>query len=278
MLTPASGRLLLRLLGPMARAVTWTPLALSGAVGLIALRLTTTDPTLRTLDLLFRFRVAAVALAAGAAFVLDDPSERTCAAVPCPVMLRRVARLALLVPVIVVWWLCAAGLLQSAPTGASFPLARSALEIATLTVGTLAISTARLPRAIEPVGGIAAGPALLALALVAATALPPQLALFVYPANSTWSGAGWRWCALLVVASLGLLAASRDPARRRGQVLRLRFPRLRGLPDESAAEPRRPSAPREHAGSAASPPNPGLRATVREPVRRRGRRRTGRRR
>jgi hypothetical protein len=61
---------------------------------------------------------------------------------------------------------------------------------------------------------VVAAPALLALATVTFL-LPARLALSAPPGSAAWDGAHQRWAALLGLALVAFVLASRDPAHRR---------------------------------------------------------------
>jgi hypothetical protein len=63
-------------------------------------------------------------------------------------------------------------------------------------------------------GGVMAAPALLTLA-TAAFLLPARLTLYAPPDSAEWDSAHQRWTALLGLALVAFLVASRDPAHRR---------------------------------------------------------------
>lgn len=184
-------------------------------------------------------RLAAVALALGAGLVLDDPAAETLAATPTTLAARRALRLLLAVPVLGAAWILVLGLsaqrlpmpaaAATDPSGAmpaggvttavvgtgEMPAGGFTLELAGMVAAALAVAALAI-RVLGDgrVGGVVAGPALLAL-LGAALRLPGRWALFApHPAHPVWAGAQGRWLLALLVATTVLTAASRDPAAR----------------------------------------------------------------
>lgn len=186
------------LVRPTLRSASWTPLAAGGALALAFLALT--DPGLAQL------RLAAIALCVGAAFALDDAAATTVASAPTPLWARHALRLGLaLVPLALlwalVWWLAdEASWAVSLELGAMLALTMAAAALAAQIRG-------------DGRGGVAAGPALLALLSGGYLLLPAHLGLFpAGPEDPFWASAHERWALVLVAGLLGLLTAGRDPA------------------------------------------------------------------
>lgn len=191
-----------RLAAATLRAISWLPLLAAGALGLVLLLLG--EPTIT------RLRLVAVALCAGTAFALDDPAAETLASSPTTLLVRRLVRVALVLPVVAALWalLVAAG---GQPADAALALELAALLAVALTATAVAARFAPDGR-----GALAAAPALLVLLAAAAIALPDRWTLLAWgPADPHWAGAHGRWALVLVLALLALLQVSRDPARRR---------------------------------------------------------------
>ena len=186
------------LVRPTVHSASWAPLAGAGALALAILALG--DPGIG------RLRLAAIALCVGAAFSLDDAAAATVASAPTPLWARRALRLALaLVPLAalwtLVWWLA---------DGASGALS---LELGAMLALTLAAAALAVPLHGDGRGGVAAGPALLALLAAAYLLLPARLGLFPGgPNDPLWAPAHERRALVLAAGLLGLLLASRDPA------------------------------------------------------------------
>ena len=194
---------------PSLRTAAWVAVLPAGALGLGVL----------TLDgpVVLELRLAAVALAAGAAFVLDDPAAETIAASPTPLLFRRLLRAALALPVVAALW---ALLLLHADAAPAWALT---LELAAMLATTLAVAALAAPLVPDGRGGVAAAPALLVLLGAAALALPDGLTLFAAgPLDARWEASHERWASVLVAAVLAFVYASLDPGRARLLALRAR--------------------------------------------------------
>jgi hypothetical protein len=208
-------RLVPALLVPTARAVGWLP-ALAGfavSLGLLALAVRPGLP-LAPADLPRWVRYAMIVAALGYAFLLDDPSEPTTEGVAGSLLLRRTLRVVLLLPATAAWWVAVVWRVRAVHPQLPLPIAALTLEAAALLTVTLALAAAGSRLAPEHRGGVVAAPALLALA-TAALLLPARLTLYAPPDSAEWEPAHQRWTALLGLALVAFLVASRDPAHRR---------------------------------------------------------------
>jgi len=202
------GRLLI---APTARAMAWAPAAIAAGIALAIvgndLR-RTTDPFLATMSL----RNAALALAAGAAFVLDDPAAPTIESLPPSAMFRRAVRVGLLVcSVLPVWTTLAIASSMRAP---GVPVAALTLETAAtvafvVTAAAVMIKTGRL------VVGALVVPMALVFRMIGER-LPDRWTLFGgFPGTNLWTEAHQHWGSFLVLSLAVLLVSTLDPARRR---------------------------------------------------------------
>ena len=194
---------------PSVRTAAWVAVLPAGVLGLGVL----------TLDgpVVLELRLAAVALAAGAAFVLDDPAAETIAASPTPLLFRNLLRAALALPLVAALWTV---LLLYADVAPAWALT---LELAAMLAATLAIAALAAPLVPDGRGGVAAAPALLVLLGAAALALPDGLTLFAAgPLDARWGASHERWASVLVAAILAFVYASLDPGRARLLALRAR--------------------------------------------------------
>jgi len=208
-------RLVPALLVPTARAVGWLPAlaALAVSLGLLALAVRPGLP-LAPADLLRWVRYAMIVAALGYAFLLDDPSEPTTEGVAGSLLLRRTLRVVLLLPATAAWWVAVVWRVGAVYPQLPLPIAALTLEAAALLTVTLALAAAGSRLAPERRGGVVAAPALLVLA-TAAFHLPARLILYVPPDSAEWDSAHQRWTALLGLALVAFVVASRDPAHRR---------------------------------------------------------------
>ncbi len=215
----------LLVLGRAFRLVPWWHLGLGlvAAFGLAATRRTgyLDDPV-------FGLRVAAVALAATAAFVFDDPATNLLDSKPIPGWLQRTARLVLVVPAVVAgWWVLVAWMeapLKAVDEGlASVPRLALSVELAALVGIVWAVATLT-QRSGRESGGMAAALTLFAVVVVLLM-LPERWAVFASPAAEplagepslrweAWIDAHRRWAALAVVAWVAVVVGLRGSALR----------------------------------------------------------------
>ncbi|MFC4591686.1 pectinacetylesterase family protein [Sphaerisporangium corydalis] len=209
-------RILSPLLRSTARAITWRPAAAGAVLGAAILlvpealsaRLTATHLT--TLA-----RIAAICVALGAAFLLDDPATRSTSAVPVPRLARNLVRAAVAGPAVALWWALTLGLARTTghhEAAAHLPVAALTLEAATLPVAALALAAVAQRRTTDGNTGVVAAPALLLLAAVA-WFLPHPAALLLTPADPGWEASHHRWAAVLAAALVAFLWAGHERPR-----------------------------------------------------------------
>ncbi|SRR6266516_979800 len=196
-----------------AQAVNWVP-PLAGtllAVAVVAFFLAREPARAgagNLFGLLAVLRIAALALALGAGFALDDPAWETLASSPAALPLRRGLRVLLVLAALAPAW---TGMLWLAAHASNPPLRLPALaltvELAALVTVALAVAAIR--------GGAAAGPAILAILMGMALSGRRVTMLVFDPEDPQWTPAHRRWSLLLVLAVVVLVQASRDPAHRR---------------------------------------------------------------
>ncbi|MBO3742337.1 hypothetical protein [Actinoplanes flavus] len=207
-----SVRVLPLLVLPAARATPWTAFLAAAGVGLAIVAVPAAFRVeLGVDDLVGLLRAAAVCGALGLAFLLDDPAARTIATVPAPRPIRYAARAGVIIPAAVAWWAVILAV-TGAGAGAALPLGGVTVEAAALACVALAVGAVRLRS--SDAGGIVAAPAVLVL-VVAASRIPPDLALYVPPGDDRWAAAHDRWAVLLAAAVAVAVWAVREPTRRR---------------------------------------------------------------
>jgi hypothetical protein len=210
-------RTLYPMLRSTAHAITWRPTAAGACLGLAILlvpealttRLTGTQLTMLA-------RLAAICVALGAAFLLDDPATRSTPTVPTSRLARNLVRVALAGPAVALWWALALGLAKT--TGhpaatAHLPVGALTLEAATLLAAALALAAIAQRRSPDGNTGVLAAPALLLIAAVT-WYLPHPAALILTPADPNWTASHGRWAAVLATALVGFWWAGHEPARR----------------------------------------------------------------
>lgn len=197
------------LLVPTARRAPWGPLA-GCAVGAMAVTwLVASRDTATTGQVLTALRWSAVLLAAGAASVLDAPTEDDLAGAGLPVWHRRLLALLVVgIPTVATW---ATALAIPDPP---LPWAAVSLEAAALVLLGLAVASTRRARAASVPAGVVAV-ALPTVLLIAGAMLPARWQLLAHPADvNAWRDAHGRWAWLAVGATVAIAIAARDPARR----------------------------------------------------------------
>jgi len=202
------------LLRPTLRAVPWISVAAGALLGLILVAVPASLVELEPRGWATVLRLAAVAGAVGAAFLLDDPADRTTVVMPTPRLLRRAVRVALLLPLLALWW-AAALLALRALAGAAqvdgLPLAGLTVEAVALLAAAIAI--AALAGGTGD-GGVTGAVGVLAGALLAC--LPPRpYALVLEPADPAWDGVHGMWALVIAAALIAFAVAGRDPGAQR---------------------------------------------------------------
>jgi hypothetical protein len=199
-----------------AHAVAWRPMMLGAALGLAVLLVPEaltgrlTGAHLTTLA-----RLAAICVALGAAFLLDDPATGN-SPLPIPRLARNLARVALAVPAVALWWTLTLTLVKTTghhAAAAHLPVAGLTLEAATLLATALALAAVAQRRTADGNTGVVAAPAVLLLAGVA-WFLPYPAALILRPTDPGWTASHYRWAAVLAVALVAFRWAGHERGRR----------------------------------------------------------------
>lgn len=252
-----------------ARLVPWWHLAAGAVLALVPIWLTQRGPQASPAGTVSMLRLAMLPLAVSAAFTLDDPTLNSTAHAPMPVAGRLSVRLALILPVIAASWVgllgfaaSASGLAASTAAGwALLPVGALSLELAALLALTLAAARVAGRWLSMDDGGLAAGPATLAIAFVLYFLVPSRWAFYLpYRASAftgraprgltDWTAAHQRWAALGLAALFMLAWFSRDPGRYRlraasGGHLRDRSPAAAGNQIVSSTRQRHESPPQD---------------------------------
>ena len=222
-------RQLVALTGRVAQLVPWWHVLIGGAPAFayVGIVIATTAPGIPTM--LWAVRIGMIPLAASAAFVFEDPTEAWLAATPVSVRLRRVLRLALLLPVLVIVWV---GLLAFAGTGApavadgaALPVGGLSLEFAGVVGVVVGVAGLSMWRETNLPSGLVAGPMAPAVAVVAAFApaglvfwadwVPAPPAVPLDDLNwRVWVAAHQRWAAVAAVGLVGAWWSGRDRGAR----------------------------------------------------------------
>ena len=209
---------------PTARVVSWGPALFAAVVGLgyVALEAPGAYIDYRILVL----RLAALGLALGAAFVLDDPTEETLGHVPTPLLLRRALRIALVLPLVTAAWIAlvnAAGTVRPRQ-GGPLPVGDLTIEAATLLAVALCAACAGSRFTSDRLGGIVAAPVVLALVAAAMFLPADQKMILGSPVDVRWHDAHEWWLGVLAVSGALFLWLNLTAGARR-TVARMRGPR-----------------------------------------------------
>ncbi|MEV6180804.1 ABC transporter [Streptomyces sp. NPDC052015] len=214
---PGAGRMLgpalLRSLVPsLWRTLPWRALGVAGGSGLLlaaALRWEERAPGEgSTLGVL---RLIALSGALGLAFLLDDPARHTTATTPVGRPLRAGLRLALVAPLLALWW---ATTLLLIPGQARPPLGPATLEAAAVAATALALATV----AVRFTDAAEVGRAtVLRLGVAAALVLlvPERWGLSAVPGEPWWEATQARWTVVLGVTVAATALGTPEPLRRR---------------------------------------------------------------
>ncbi|MFD3380832.1 MULTISPECIES: ABC transporter [unclassified Streptomyces] len=199
------------LLTPVLRTLPWRALAAGGATGLLLAavpRLLSGDPDPWTG--LLALRGAALALALGLAFLLDDPARHITSAVPVRRPLRVGLRVALAAPWAALCWTAALFLV---PEEARPPVGALTLEAIATAVFALTAAALVIQRSTVTEPGVAVSTWLLSTAAAAFLLLPNSWALLVTPEDPRWTDTHERWAMLLTVALAVGARACVEPLR-----------------------------------------------------------------
>ncbi|WAU85848.1 ABC transporter [Streptomyces sp. Qhu-G9] len=199
------------LVRPVWRTLPRRALAAAAATGLLLagvprMQSGAADPVLG----LYALRGAALALALGLAFLLDDPARHVTSAVPA----RRPVRIGLRVALVAPWAaLCWTAALLLVPREARPPVGAVTLEAAVTAVFALtaAALAVRRPQVTEP--GVAVSAWLLSTAVAAALLPHGDWALLVVPDDPRWDSSHERWAVLLALATALGARACVEPLR-----------------------------------------------------------------
>ncbi|MEU7050415.1 ABC transporter [Streptomyces eurythermus] len=211
---------------PVWRALPWRTLGAAGAVGLLIPglpRLSGAEPADWVTLLLLR--AAALVLALGLTFVLDDPARHGTTPVPTGRAVRTVLRVALVAPFAAAWW---TAVLFLAPGAHRPPTGDVTLEAGAACALALALAGLAVRHSDDPHPGRPAATALLAAALLAPLLLPDDWPLFVPAGDPRWATAHDHWAWLLAAAGAVWLGTLHEPLRRPFRIpFRRRTPRPR---------------------------------------------------
>lgn len=211
-----AARLLFR---PLSKALSWWALFWSSAVAIPIVWWLGTVTT----DVVLALRLGGLCLAAGMAFTLDDPAEEGTSMMPVSLLSRRLVRISLSLPVVVVVWLLLAGVAnRSQAADTEVPVWPFIVEF--LAFGAVALSGATVGGryVADRLGGTIGAGAAVVLAAAAAFS-PGAFRLWnQMPGTSGYASSTKWWWAILLVGGIALIRSSRVGARPLRSMLRRR--------------------------------------------------------
>jgi hypothetical protein len=198
---------------PTTRATPFLPVLIGGAlaVGYVVMETGQTYIGYRILVL----RIAALLICFGAAFAFDDPAEDALASVPTPLILRRMLRIALVLPFAAGWWFLCLFIAGDVPPeqGGPMPAGDLTLEAGTLLMIAFIAAAFGSLFTSDRLGGVVAAPILIVFVVVGMV-LPGEYRLVVaVPADPQWIQAHHDWWRIAWVAGAALLYLSQDRGR-----------------------------------------------------------------
>ncbi|MFI6039832.1 ABC transporter [Streptomyces sp. NPDC051315] len=156
-------------------------------------------------------RCVALSGALGLAFLFDDPARHTTATTPLGRPLRAGLRLALVAPLVALWW-TAALLLVPGPNHP--PLGPATLEAAAMAAAALALASAAVRFTDAAAVGKATAIRLAATAAVVVL-VPERWGLSAAPGETWWEATQVRWAVVLGVTAAATALCTPEPLRRR---------------------------------------------------------------
>ena len=184
----------------------WVPLTVAAMASLLVVGLRSAPGEI------VRLQLVAVLLAGAAGFALDDAAVETLAGSPTGLLRRRLLRVVLVLPPVIVVWAVSVSVQGTA--GWSETLAVHLLFAGLLGL-SLGIAGVAMRRTGGPSGGITVVPTLLVLSLLSSTIPPSWRPLPFGDVPGGWTQIYLRWGVAALIGVVVFLGSSRDPAARR---------------------------------------------------------------
>jgi fluoroquinolone transport system permease protein len=222
------------LIRPTVRTIRWGALAGSALPATFVVWHFHNQPEPNAPTTAFGLRVAAVTIALGLAFVMDDPTEDTTACAPVSILTRRALRIGLtLVPALLFWTLLLAFGRGGLPVDSGLPMPSFLVEVIAFAAVAFAGSAAGSRVISDRLGGPAGAGAVVLVALVA-TGFPWRNGLLTrVPGTEPHDAAvGWLW--LIATAATLLwwrMSATPESTLFRLPIRRSRRPARTGRPE-----------------------------------------------
>jgi hypothetical protein len=194
----------LALLARTGRAIPWLPAFAAGILGVVVVA------ALHDRDAAAPLQAVSILLASAAGFALDDPAAEILAASPTSLRRRRMVRLALMGPPILLVWLALVAAQGPVSWAEGWVIAAMFAGLVGLSLAIAGVVSRRSPTGR---GGIAVAPGLFIL-LIVSTLVPTRwrpLPMGDVPGG--WTPLYLRWSTAAVIGLLVFLWSSRDPAR-----------------------------------------------------------------
>lgn len=200
-----------QLLGPLIRAVDWTPVAAVASVSVGLALATTPGSPVEPDNAAITLRMAGVLLGAAAGFALVDTASATTMVVPVPRWLRQWLRLLLVAaPIAAVWAGTFLILSVRLAEGAELAAPGLATEAIVCLLTGLACTAFVVRQRPERLAAVIGAAVLLGLAVIT---LPWFEAVWPYPGSPRWDKVHQVWLAVLPVPLVGLFLAHREVSR-----------------------------------------------------------------
>jgi hypothetical protein len=202
--------LVIQLIGPVARAIDWTPLAVAGTLAVAMVSVIEAGSALGVGTAFTLLRMMAVLLGAAAGFAVIDEMTVSTGAVPVPRRLRQALRCGLGgLTAGLSWGIACAVAVARLPEGSGLKVAGMAVEAAVcIAIGLLTASIAGRSHqgkaaALAGMGGLLA---IVSVSLVLRGPYWPWL----YPDSENWEIVHHGWLAVLLLTLAALAWANRD--------------------------------------------------------------------
>jgi len=195
-----TARVVVDLLRPTLRAMSWGPPLTAVAVGLgiVAVPMLL-EARLDAANLTTLLRLTAVCAALGGAFLLDDPAARMIAATPTPRLVRQALRVGAILPLFAAAWWTATAMAGTLGGRADLLIGGLTVEAAALLAAALSVAAVWGRHDRNGAAGPAAATGTLVAAALGAVVTSP-VAVFPSPDDPNWNRIHLGWAAALVIA------------------------------------------------------------------------------
>jgi fluoroquinolone transport system permease protein len=224
----------------LLRTIKWSGLLIGATLASAIVWHERIDPFGSPPDMILALRLAAMAVAVGMAFVLDDPSEDTTAPAPVTIMTRRLLRVAFSLPIALGVWLLLLGYSNGASymDDESIPVWPALLEAIAFCGAALAGSALGIRFLSDRLGAPAGIGAVVSAALFVSLFPWGRQPMALFPGTDLYAREIEWWWLITLGSLVALLRMSAVPGMR---LVRLRPRRSRlPAPTRPPLDPRRP--------------------------------------